>query len=138
MVTNSKESVLKADLVAQGPDAPPVVSIERFFDGNEDEGSIGCNLLEHPGLGAFRDALLGLTHRADVEAVYAQIAEIDPGEGLWPFTDTVFVVGSIDDEELARLLAPLQPDEVASAAGLSVPPRIQSAHDAPILYAWWD
>ena len=28
---------------------PPVVSLEDFFVGNEDYGSIGCNLTEHPG-----------------------------------------------------------------------------------------
>jgi hypothetical protein len=138
MTSNAREQALKADLVAQDKEAPPFVSIERFFDGNDDEGSIGCNLLEHPGLDAFRDALVGLLQRADVESVYAQIAEIDPGAGLWPFTDTIFVAGSIAPQELASLLATLQPDEVASAEGVSVPPGIRKAHSSPVLYAWWD
>jgi hypothetical protein len=28
----------------------PIVSLEDFFVGNDDPGSIGCNLLEHPGI----------------------------------------------------------------------------------------
>ena len=30
-----------------GPD--PVVSLELFFEGNDDLASIGCNLIDHPG-----------------------------------------------------------------------------------------
>jgi hypothetical protein len=36
----------KTELAAQ-PD-PQIVAIHRFFDGNDDVGSIACNLLEHP------------------------------------------------------------------------------------------
>ena len=39
---------------------------------------LGCNLLRHPGIDVFRDVLVGLLDRPDVEAVYAQISEIDP------------------------------------------------------------
>jgi len=138
MTANTKEQALKMELTAQESDIAPYVSIERFFEGNTDEGSIGCNLLEHPGIGVFRDTLVGLLRRPDVEAVYAQISEIDPGTGLWPFTDMVVVVGSIAAEELARLVAPLEPDEVADAQEGSVSEGILSAHKSPVLYAWWD
>jgi hypothetical protein len=138
MTDAAKEAALKAELIGQGSDGPPFVDIVRFFDGNDDEGSIGCNLLKHPGLQAFHDVLVGLSSRADVEAVYAQIAEIDPGTGLWPFTDTVFVAGTIAPGELARLVAPLQPDEAASAEGVPVPARLRDRHGKKLLYAWWD
>ena len=48
----------------------------------------------------FREALTGLLRRPDVQGVYAQIAEVDPGAGSWPFTDTVLVVGAIPVAEL--------------------------------------
>ena len=91
---------------------PQVVPIYQFFDGNDDLGSIGCNLLEHPGIDAFRLRLTGLMSRPNVEAVYAEISELDPGEGCWPFVDTVFVVGSISGEELEDAIRVLEPDEV--------------------------
>lgn len=42
----SKCNALKAELGAQ-PE-PQIAVIDRFFDGNDDLGSIGCNLVQHP------------------------------------------------------------------------------------------
>ena len=133
---NTKCRSLKAELLAQ-PE-PQIVSIVRFFDGNDDLGSIGCNLLEHPGIDAFREVLTGLLHRPDVKAVYARINELDPGDGCWPFTDTVFIVGTIGLEELRRILTPLEPDEVDAGDAFGVPPTLAQDPDAPVLAAWWD
>ena len=132
----AKCRALKCDLAAQ-PE-PPLVAIERFFDGNDDLGSIGCNLMPHPGIEAFRDILTGLLRRPDVTAVYAQITELDPGEGCWPFTDTIAVVGVVSAAELRRAVAPLQPDEVGTAAELGLSPAIGRQHGAPVLGLWWD
>ena len=120
-----------------GEPEPRLVPIGEFFDGNDDVGSIGCNLLEHPGVAAFRDAFARVAARPDVEAVYAQIAELDPGDDCWPFADTVFVTGAIPPGELARELAPLEPDEVGPAGGFDRPEAL-TRHGAPVLVAWWD
>jgi hypothetical protein len=133
---DSKCKALKADLAAQ-PE-PQVVSIERYFDGNDDLGSIGCNLTEHPGMDVFRSILVGLLKRPDVEAVYAQVAELDPGDDYWPFSDTVFVVGRVSADELRADVAPLQPDTVGDAADFGIPPFISERHDSPVLAIWWD
>jgi hypothetical protein len=126
---------LKAKLSAQ-PE-PQLVPMDVFFDGNDDEASIGCNLIEHPGINVFRRILLGLLDRADVVAVYAQISEVDPGEECWPFADWVFVVGTILQHELADALAPLQPDDVGPSE-YEIPQAITQQHDEPVLVAWWD
>ena len=115
---------------------PQIISIREFFDGNDDPGSIGCNLLDHPGIEAFESILIKLLDREDVEAVYAQIAELDPGPGSWPFTDTVLVVGRISAENLSRILQPLEPDEVGLME--DVPESIAQKHGGPIQSAWWD
>lgn len=127
---------LKAELATQ-PE-PQLVLIERFFDGNDDLGSIGCNLDPHPGLARFRQVLTGLLARPDVQAVYAQISELDPGDGSWPFTDTVLVVGTIPTGELRDLVDELHPDEVGPAEGYGVPPAIAERHRAPVSVLWWD
>lgn len=116
---------------------PQVVPIETFFDGNDDLASIGCNLPEHPGMEVFRKTFTRLAKRPDVVAVYAQIAELDPGDGCWPFADTVFVVGSISTEALAGELAALEPDEVGPTGDFDVPAAVMR-HGAPALVAWWD
>lgn len=133
---NAKCAALKAELATQ-PE-PQTIAVERFFDGNDDLGSIGCNLLEHPGIDAFRDVLTGLLRRPDVEAVYAQISELDPGEGCWPFTDTIIVAGTIPADELRSAVSALEPDEVAAAEDFGVLPSIAERHGSPVLAVWWD
>ena len=133
----AKCNALKAELAEQAE--PNLVPIERFFDGNDDEGSIGCNLSEHPGMDAFRETLCGLLRLPNVEAVYAQIAEIDPAEGLWPFSDTVFVVGTISAEELAEAVRELEPSSVGGGEDFDMPPLLAEMHDdLPVLAIWWD
>src|SRR5215468_12719267 len=131
-----KRDDLKSSLSAQ-PE-PQTVPIEEFFDGNDDEASIGCNLVDHPGIHVFRSVLLGILGRTDVVAAYVQISEVDPGEESWPFADWVFVVGTISRNDLANALRPLQPDDVGPPGYLGVPEAITRQHDAPVLVAWWD
>ena len=131
---HTKSRVLK-DEFADRP-GPLVVPIERFFDGNDDLGSIGCNLIPHPGIDVFRDVLVGLLQRPDVEAVYARIAELDPGDDCWPFSDTVLVFGRISDNALAAAVRLLEPDEVG--LGNELDPGIADLHDSPMRVVWWD
>lgn len=120
------------------PSEPEIVSIAEFFDGNDDPGSIGCNLIEHPGVDKFRDVLTELSNRDDVEAVFAQISELDPGEGCWPFADTVLVVGTISRDDLKQLLEPLSPDEIGTGEEYGAPPAFLQKQKAPVVAAWWD
>jgi hypothetical protein len=131
-----KCSALKAELSSQ-PE-PEILPIDRFFDGNDDLGSIGCNLIDHPGIDRFREVLVGLTQRPDVVAVYALISELDPGQGSWPFTDTIAVVGAISQSDLEQIVAPLEPDEVGPARSFRVPASILEKHKAPVSVVWWD
>jgi hypothetical protein len=132
----AKCRALKAELAAQ-PE-PQVVPIERFFDGNDDLGSIGCNLDRHPGIARFRQVLTRLLTRPDVRAVYARISELDPGEGCWPFTDTVLVAGAVPADVLREAVGELQPDEVGAADDSGVPPAIAERHSSPVSVIWWD
>jgi hypothetical protein len=134
------ETTKRARLIAslsQQP-APQLVTIEQFFDGNDDLASIGCNLIDHPGIDTFRGTLLEIAHHPDVEAMYAQIAELDPGDDYWPFTDTVFIVGTAPVAALKQTLAHLQPDSVELAASSAVPGLIRQRHNAPVIIVWWD
>ena len=133
---DAKCRTLKAELAAQ-PE-PQVVPIDRFFDGNDDLGSIGCNLVPHPGIDRFRQVLTGLLARPDVQAVYARISELDPGEECWPFADTVLVFGTVPADELRAAVRELQPNEVGPADGFGVLPALTERHRSPVLVLWWD
>jgi hypothetical protein len=132
----AKCRALKTELMGQ-PE-PQVLPVARFFDGNDDVTSIGCNLDPHPGIGMFRDILTGLLHRPGVQAVYVQVSELDPGEDYWPFSDMVLVVGSFPVDELRQVVAVLDPDEVAPADGFYVSPTVTGQHDSPVSVIWWD
>ena len=131
-----KCAALKTELEAQ-PE-PQVVPAERFFDGNDDTGSIGCNLSEHPGIAAFHKILTGLEGRSDVQAVYAQITELNPGEDSWPFTDTVLVAGTISTDDLNAVVSSLEPDDVSSVADFGASAQIAAKHGTPVHVIWWD
>ena len=118
--------------------APQIVDFEVFFDGNDDLGSIGCNLIDHPGIEAFRDAFARLAQRPDVKGVYAQIFELDPGEGCWPFTDTILVAGSISVEDVAAELSALEPDEVRTGDEFGLTDVVARRFVEPVVVAWWD
>ena len=132
----TKCNALKAVLAAL-PE-PQIIAAERFFDGNDDVGSIGCNLMEHPGVGAFRDTFAALLRRPDVQAVHMRISELDPGDGSWPFTDIALVVGTIPVRELREAVHALLPDEVGDAEPFGIPPAIATEQGAPVLAVWWD
>ncbi len=131
-----KCKALKARL---GPDQyGQIVPISEFFDGNDDLGSIGCNLDPHPSVARFQDVLTGLLKRPDVKGVYAQISELDPGEDSWPFADTVLVAGTISIDNLRSVVASLQPDEVGDSTQFGVSPAVAEPHGSPVLVVWWD
>lgn len=132
MDIDKRNNLVKA---LSGQPEPLLIPVREFFDGNDDMGSIGCNLMQHPGVDAFRSILVGLLDRDDVDAVYADIAELDPGEDSWPFADTILIVGSIAAAELARILEPLEPDELGPAR--EVPQAIADTYCGPVYAAWW-
>lgn len=114
-----------------------IIDAAAFLDGNEDEGSLGCNLMEHPGMQAFRDAVSRVAARPDVSSVKVVIHE-DMGDDNFPFTDSMFVCTSAAPKDIAREFEVLQPDDVSKAerqqvASLPPPPRGQNW-----IYVWWD
>jgi hypothetical protein len=90
-----------------GPD--PVVNLELFFEGNDDPGSIGCNLPDHPGIDRFYAVLRHIRERADVYGVWVGITEV-MGPDEWPFSDHVYVVTTASPDDVTQWAAELDPD----------------------------
>ena len=100
----------------------PVVSLEDFFEGNDDEGSIGVNLSPHPGLPKFFQVLARIRDRRDVQDVLVEIWEVDESDAdAWPFSERVYVLTrESDGEKVLEWFAELSPDggiESGYAAG---------------------
>ena len=130
----TKCNALKRDFQLQPK--PWIISVERFFNGNDDASSIGLTVDPYPGIDAFRDLLTGLLRRSDVEAVYAQLDELDLNEDVWPSADMFLVVGTISSDEVQNILSPLMPIEVCPFE-IGVPEMIKRLHTAPVVAARW-
>jgi hypothetical protein len=132
----TKRRELKAELAAKVE--PRIVPAERFFDGNGDLGSIGCNLAPHPGITAFREVLARVARRPDVRSVSVVVHEIDPGEERWPFAELVLVAGDVGESDLRRELRALRPDAIGAASRYGLPADVLAPLGPRVLAAWWD
>ncbi len=121
------------------PEAMPVVPLEAFFDGNDDLGSIGCNLPEHPGISRFRDVLTAMRARPDVQDVLVGIYEIVEDDTSWPFSETIYVLTTARASTVQQWAAELEPDEVTAGFLDGPPPGAPSLRPgmAPVRL-WWD
>lgn len=114
-----------------------VVSLEDFFEGNNDEGSIGCNLNEFPDLSTFYKVLKRVSSKPVVGAVFVRINMI---EDTWPFSDVVYIVTSARIDAVRQWLEPLQPSSVEE--GLYLDDQLANGYAVPdgmrVTHAWWD
>ncbi|MEM9826586.1 MAG: hypothetical protein AAF958_08350 [Planctomycetota bacterium] len=115
----------------------PVVPLDRFFEGNDDLGSIGCNLQRHPGVDQFSELFSSLLLRDDVTDIQVELSEIvEEDDTMWPFSERVYVAGKIDLAALQELLATLEPDEVSVD---DEPPSELAMKEFDLAYSvWWD
>jgi hypothetical protein len=127
-------------LEEDAPDDPlPVVSLEDFFEGNTDEGSIGCNLIPHPGIYFFHNTLIMVRNHPRVQTVLIEIFEVDETFETWPFSERVYVYTALPEEEIAQMMKPLKYDELEHDFFKGRPLSAVSPQSSMNVYAfWWD
>lgn len=125
----------------------PLLTIAEFFDGNDVDGSILCNVvwtdaageLQVPSLQQIREVLDGIAERPDVSDLRVVVQEAGDLED-WPFAEQVLVIGAGDPGTVRGWFpADYAPDDtwlVGADDGLmedyAVPPG-QAA-----VMCWWD
>lgn len=116
------EAVAAMVAARAGPPPPRVtVSIEEFFDGNNDAESIAPNLdatAPHPGLGGIRSTLREIRSRPEVVDVRIAIHEwpnpqVPDDDGMWPAAEHVYVWTTASQSDVERWVRPLRSDGVA-------------------------
>lgn len=105
----SSRDRLVALITANGADSDkkspiPFVSLEQFFEGNDDLGSIGPSLPGDVMPSEFFSAFSHVRARPDVADVYVEILEHDDPQ-RWPYCDTIWVVTSATPQDV-RLWLP--------------------------------
>ena len=117
----------------------PLVSLEDFFTGNNDLGSIGCNLFVHPGIATFYKVLKEVRDSPEVQDMLIEITDLEDTEGIWPFSDSVYILTRAPARKVARWLKRLRPDEVGPTPSDWLPKGLPDLlPDHAVLLAWWD
>jgi hypothetical protein len=89
----------------------PLLRLVEFFEGNDVDGSICCNVDSVPRPADMWALLRKIEDREDVDAVYVQVTMFD--DPAWPFSDTVWVVTSCSEKAVAEWFPEdLRPNEV--------------------------
>jgi hypothetical protein len=115
------------------------VPLDQFFQGNDDQGSIGCNLGSgQPSIPTFYELLASLREKPHVQDIWVRITDAtDPAS--WPYCDTVYVLSSLTQSDIEAALADLLFDEVhcgwmyGKPASAPQPDKGFSAYSV-----WWD
>ena len=131
---------LIVEIDAQKPDEGEVaVPLDLFFEGNDDPGSIGCNLGdEQPAIQEFYRVLSSLRQKPEVQDVLVRIFAVDD-DSTWPYADTVYVISSLSQGEIEDALAPLKFDEVVAEWMYGKPVASPDPKPGFIPYSvWWD
>ena len=136
---NKKEKLIKKIYSFGYPENEIVVSLEEFFNGNNDHNSIGPNIhiWDKPTLQDFYYILSELKNSDNVEDILIRIQDLEDLD--WPYTDTVYIISKLSIEELKLKLTDLQPDEIYEKWMYGKPinaPEIKSGYS--IFSVWWD
>jgi hypothetical protein len=117
----------------------PVVTLEDFFEGNDDLGSIGCNLLDHPGVDAFYETFLKIRARDDVFDVLIGIYEIDEDdEEMWPFSELAYIITSANENDVTSWVYSLEVDDVRKIETSKIIPVPEIGMGHNLIQLWWD
>jgi hypothetical protein len=124
----------------RGREPLQLVSLEDFFTGNDDEGSIGCNLTMHPGVDVFYETLRQIRARPNVQDVLIEITDLQEDDlTTWPFSDTVYILADATESQVEEWLQRLSPDE-SPEAGVdeSASTGVKLQLGIKVFIAWWD
>jgi hypothetical protein len=104
----------------------PVVKLEEIFTGNDDYGSIGCNLSPPLGPQYFCKRLNEIRERSNVHDVLVEINEVvEEDSTTWPFSESVYIFTNATHIEVAQWAAALQRDAVEEGFANGRPRRVK-------------
>jgi len=123
------------------PDRPlPLVTLEEFFVGNDDYGSIGCNLNPMLGPQFFFEKLRLIRRQPNVQDVLVEVVEVEEeDESMWPFSDRVYVFADAAPDAVGQWAAALHPDAVEEGFAAGQPDSAPELRPGFKCYSlWWD
>jgi len=123
------------------PETPvPLVTLEEFFEGNDDFGSIGCNFYpDQPAPAEFYAFFRAIRARPSVAEVRVQVTQHDDPKG-WPFSDTIWIITSESPQTVAAWLGErFAADEIFAGLHTDRPYEpIPIPDGMSAVGVWWD
>ena len=123
---------------------PTLISIDEFFDGNNDEASIAPNLIEKPKVSEYYRVFKKLSKNPKVIASFVKLNEVmiyDNGklnDNEWFYSDMIYIIGGLTKEEIKEITKSLEPDEVEYDDEMTIRNIDKKYKDKNIVYIWWD
>jgi hypothetical protein len=118
----------------------PLAALEEFFFGNDDYGSIGCNLTPMLGPQFFFEKLKFVRSQPNVQDVLVEVIEVEEADPtMWPFSDRVYVFTDGTPQDVAHWTLDLQPDAIEEGFTNGKPksaPELKPGYKCYSL--WWD
>jgi hypothetical protein len=138
-------AVEKYDLMNyENLEKPILMSVDDFFDGNNDIASIAPNLSEKPKVAEYYKVFKALLENEKVENIYVNIKDINIYENgklndsEWFFSDVIYVVGTITKNEVSELTEHLKPDEIEIDKENITRNLNPKYSELNVIYIWWD
>ena len=123
---------------------PILMTVDDFFDGNNDISSIAPNLAEKPKISEYYRVFKKLLENEKVENVFVNIKDINIYENgklddsEWFFSDMIYVVGQISKNEVDEITKHLIPNEVDIDKEDIIRNLKPNYSELNVIYVWWD
>ena len=123
---------------------PILMSVDDFFDGNNDVSSIAPNLSEKPKIAEYYEVFKTLLKNDKVEGIYVNIKDINIykngklNDSEWFFSDMIYVIGTISKSEIYKLTKHLKPDKVEFDKENIIQNLKPKYSNLNVIYIWWD
>lgn len=123
---------------------PKLVSVDDFFEGNSDEGSIAPNLTEKPSISEFYKVLKQLETEKSIRKIRIRICDVNIYEDNklndyeWPFTEYIYFATNLSVEELKQKTKIILPDEINIETDTTIIKSMNINPEEKLIYIWWD
>ncbi|MFC5452238.1 hypothetical protein [Paenibacillus aestuarii] len=117
----------------------PLITINEFFSGNTDDFSIAANIDNHPTVDEFQKDLNEIQLDNGIENILIEITDID--ENQWPYSERIYIIGTIEKNELIMKLDVLEPTEVEEENSFVQSTKSKfnlQSNNSKIYSVWWD
>ncbi|WP_421751115.1 hypothetical protein [Croceimicrobium sp.] len=123
---------------------PILLTIDEFFDGNNDVASIAPNLDTKPAIKEYFRTLKIIADNPKTTAAYVKIKDVLVNtdgqlmDDAWLYTDMIYFIGDLSREDIIKATKSLKPDEVEYDPENEIRVLRDEYKDKKIVYLWWD